>query len=696
MIKISIIIVNYNVKQYLEQALQSILKALAGITSEVYVVDNASTDDSTTMVKRLFPEVILIENKENVGFAKANNQALEKARGETICLINPDTLVREDTFRVCLEYLTNHPNVGAVGCKILNADGTLQLACRRSFPTPWVAFTKVTGLSKLFPKSKLFGKYNLTYLDPDRETEVEALSGAFMVIRKRAVNEAGLLDENFFLYGEDLDWCYRILNKGWKIIYIPTTQIIHYKGRSTQKSSFNSLKMFYGAMHLFVKKHFKKRWSFLPHWFLSIGIFMRSCISFSHRVLNRLLVPIIDIMFIQLGLVLALLEKFSHLKHWEAYRVVDIVYTFIWILCLYIMGLYKKGIYSSSKAITGVLIGLIMNASLTFFFPQYAFSRQVILVAGTLDCIFLSGWRLIIRFVSHIRIIPFFGTVGKTIIKRRTLIVGTGSVSQKILNRLNNQIDGGYEVIGFLGINKQDLCAQILQNKPILGTLQDLKEIAIEHNIQEVIFSPEAASYERILETVVKGKDLHLDFKMVPRNLDVVIGRISIDSLEDIILVDLDYKIFSDPNRIIKRFIDIIVPLILLPFLLPLTIYIYINPSLRFIKVQIYDGTGKPDYIWELRKNNKPVSSLLQYVPLYWEIFIGKMSLIGAEIVYWNKSQKHTSSGKGFKPGLTGLVQVNSKKNLSEKEKERYNLYYMRNYSLMLDFEIILRTIFHF
>ena len=224
MVNLSVIIVNYNVKVFLEQALHSILKALEGISSEVFVVDNASRDGSVALIKKKFPDIKLIENKKNVGFARANNQALQKAGGNVVCLINPDTLVSEDTFRICLDYLKTHKDVGMVGCKILNPDGTLQLACRRSFPTPWVAFSKVVGLNDLFPKSKLFGKYNLTYLDPEKTTEVDAISGSFMMIQKRAIDDIGLLDETFFLYGEDLDWCYRMGQAGWKIVYLPKTQ----------------------------------------------------------------------------------------------------------------------------------------------------------------------------------------------------------------------------------------------------------------------------------------------------------------------------------------------------------------------------------------------------------------------------------------------------------------------------------------
>ncbi|MEK7748968.1 MAG: glycosyltransferase family 2 protein, partial [Bacteroidota bacterium] len=246
-LQLSIIIVNYNVRDFLHHALISLRKATKGIRSEIVVVDNASDDGSTEMLRRRFPNVTLIASKQNLGFARANNLALKRARGAFLLLINPDTVVQEDTLRAMLEFFKNTPEAGLAGCKILNPDGTFQLACRRSFPTPWVAFTKIFGLSRLFPRSSWFGKYNLTYLSPEETYEVDAVSGSFMMLRKEVFEKVGGLDEEFFMYGEDLDWCYRIQQSGWKIYYAPLTQIIHYKGESTRRSSLDEIQTFYDA-----------------------------------------------------------------------------------------------------------------------------------------------------------------------------------------------------------------------------------------------------------------------------------------------------------------------------------------------------------------------------------------------------------------------------------------------------------------
>src|SRR3990172_4972493 len=233
---LSVIIVNYNVRDFLENALASAREAMKGIDGEVIVVDNASDDGSVEMVGRKFPGVRMVANDRNIGFAAANNIALRLSRGRYMLLLNPDTIVKEDTFQIIIRFLDTHPDAGLAGCRILNPDGTLQLACRRSFPTPWVAFTKISGLSALYPESRIFGKYNLGYLDPDRTYEVDAISGSFMAVRREAYEKAGGLDEEYFMYGEDLDWCYRIKQAGWKVYYVSGTRIIHYKGESVRRS----------------------------------------------------------------------------------------------------------------------------------------------------------------------------------------------------------------------------------------------------------------------------------------------------------------------------------------------------------------------------------------------------------------------------------------------------------------------------
>ena len=243
--KLSIIIVNYNVEYFLEQCVNSVLKALSEIKGEIIVVDNCSIDGSVEMVKNKFPEVNLIENKENTGFAKANNQAIEIASGEYILLLNPDTVVEEDTFTKCLEFLDHNVDVGGLGVKMIDGKGEFLPESKRGLPTPWVAFYKIFGLSSIFRKSRKFGRYHLSYLDKNKNHQIEILSGAYMLMRKSALDKVGFLDEKFFMYGEDIDLSYRLIKAGYLNYYYSDTSIIHYKGESTKKSSVNYVFVFY-------------------------------------------------------------------------------------------------------------------------------------------------------------------------------------------------------------------------------------------------------------------------------------------------------------------------------------------------------------------------------------------------------------------------------------------------------------------
>ncbi len=255
MCKLSIVIVNYNVKYFLEQCLLSIKMSVLPFPTEIFVVDNASSDDSVSYLKPKFPDVKFIENATNAGFSTANNMAVKQASGDYILLLNPDTVLGEYVLQNVFRVMEANPDIGACGVKMINGRGEFLPESKRGFPTPWASFCKIFGLSKLFPRTKNFDKYNLGYLNDNEAHYIDILSGAFMFIRKLALDKTGLLDETFFMYGEDIDLSYRITKAGFKNYYLPET-IIHYKGESTDKSGIRYVKTFYEAMSIFYKKHF--------------------------------------------------------------------------------------------------------------------------------------------------------------------------------------------------------------------------------------------------------------------------------------------------------------------------------------------------------------------------------------------------------------------------------------------------------
>ncbi|MFN3781667.1 MAG: glycosyltransferase family 2 protein, partial [Candidatus Kapaibacteriota bacterium] len=302
-IPLSIIIVNYNVRDFLVQCLNSIFNSRTNFLFEVIVVDNNSTDDSVEFLHKTFPMVNVIQLKTNYGFSYANNKGFEASKGKYLLFLNPDTVLQEDTLQTMYNFMEQTPNVGIAGCRVLNADGTLQLACRRGFPTPWVAFTKLFGLQKLFPKSKLFGRYNLTYLDPNEFSFVDSISGSFMFVRRELFAKLGGFDTSFFMYGEDLDLCYRAKKLGMEVAYVPTTSIVHYKGQSTIRSIIDNKYHFFKSMEIFSKKHFSN-----SKWFtfvIKLGIFLRQLLSklFAYKVELAFIVS--DLIVVNLSLLLA-------------------------------------------------------------------------------------------------------------------------------------------------------------------------------------------------------------------------------------------------------------------------------------------------------------------------------------------------------------------------------------------------------
>lgn len=285
-IDLSIIILNYNTKDLLRDCLKSVLAAEKnGFCFEVVVVDNASTDNSTAMVKKEFTQVKLIENQKNLGFAAGNNLAIPYTSGRYVLFLNPDTFVFAETFKKMLNFMENHSRVGAATCRVELLTGKLDEACHRGFPTPWNAFCHFTGLEKIFPKVKFFSGYTLSYLPLDKPHEIDACSGSFLLVRRKVGNKLGWFDEDYFWYGEDIDFCYRLKEAGWQVYYVPEVKIIHYKGvasgmkrqtrqisTATKETRKKALASSTEVMKIFYQKHYRKKYPPVVNWLVIQGI----------------------------------------------------------------------------------------------------------------------------------------------------------------------------------------------------------------------------------------------------------------------------------------------------------------------------------------------------------------------------------------------------------------------------------------
>ncbi|HKL07931.1 MAG TPA: glycosyltransferase [Bacteroidales bacterium] len=566
MVKLSVIIVNYNVKHFLEQCLLSVYKALENIPSEVFVVDNNSVDGSCALVKERFPKVKQIENKKNYGFSYANNQAIKKASGEYILLLNPDTVVEEDTFSKCIRFMDTTPETGGLSVKMIDGKGRFLPESKRSLPTPAVAFYKIFGLSKLVPKSKIFARYHLGHLRNDEMNEIEILPGAFMFLRKKALEKAGLLDETFFMYGEDIDLSYRITKAGFKNFYFPETTIIHYKGESTKKGSLNYVFVFYQAMIIFANKHFTQKNARLFSSLIHAAIYFRAFLSIINRSFKKLFLPVLDfiLFFTAFYFIEPVWEQFkfngqgSYPDTFLQYIVPG--YIIIWILSLWCNRGYTKNLklkYIITGVITGSVIILIFYALLP---TELRFSRALIII-GTFSSLILA---IIARYIAHF--IPFLPHRFISNQKFRMILVGLKDEIERV-KKILDQTKITPEIVGYVSPEQSSDAAYYL------GNLEQIEEVIKIHQINEIVFCAKNIPSHKIIHIMLKISGYDVDFKIAQPDTLSIIGSNSINTSGDLYAVDIN-SIAKEKNIQNKRAFDIISSLLILiisPFLLLLS-----------------------------------------------------------------------------------------------------------------------------
>jgi O-antigen biosynthesis protein len=540
-IDLSIIIVNYNVQAFLEALLRSVFKSKQNLQIEVIVVDNHSSDGSVEMIRKAYPQICLIVNDENSGFASANNQALQCYRGRYACLVNPDVLLQEDTLETMVSFMDQHPDVGAAGCKVLNPDGSLQLACRRKMPTPSSAFFKLSGLSRLFPQNRIIGAYNMTYLDPDINHDVDAISGSFMVVRRETIEEVGPLDDRFFMYGEDLDWLFRMGKNGWRVCYVPETRIVHYKGESSKISSRQLSIEFYRAMYLFSKKHRTgyglQIMTLLIQGLITSGIVIKGSTSFLVGLIRQIKLPLLDLCIINTTPLIATMLRIGRLTPLDEdtfipYLVVHGTYSIVWLSSLFSMDTYGVRRYSASAAAIAIILGFVIIAAITFFTPTFAFSRAVVLLALMMNLILIGGWRWI---------------VGRLIgAQRRTIIMGSDKMARAVHIHMKKDLSEVYQVIGFLD-SDQELIGTKIQDIEVYNGNGYLADTLDHHHIDEVIVASNTIPYQDILHLISACTRLGIGLKLVSDE------KQDDNQLKTFSLVEVGQDPFASIKRIIRR-----------------------------------------------------------------------------------------------------------------------------------------------
>jgi GT2 family glycosyltransferase len=519
---LSVIIVNYNVSYFLEQCLLSVRKAVRGLNAEVFVVDNNSVDGSVEMVRRRFPEVILFANQDNLGFSKANNQAIRQAQGKYVLLLNPDTVVEEDTFLRCFQYMEQHPEAGALGVKMMDGAGKFLPESKRGLPTPWVAFSKVFGLAALFPKSALFNQYHLGHLAHDQTHAIDILAGAFMFMRMEALQKVGLLDETFFMYGEDIDLSYRIKQGGYQVIYFPETRIIHYKGESTRKTSVNYVFMFYRAMMIFAEKHFSGRQAKVYSFLIRLAIYLRAVLAIVARGVKALLPLLVDGLCLGLGLyagamILDIPMPALQSKTW-------VTYFAVWLGAALFSGAYDPPtrLY---RLVRGMLVGSILIMAFSNVTTVGLEHKKHLLMGVLVGLAGMTSWRLFWHWTQY-----GHWRFGEPKVKR-IAVVG----SQKEVKRAATLL------------KQAGAHAPVAQFEPqhTAHDLQQIKEIIQIHRINEVIFCGKDLAVSQIIEWMVQIHNSSLEFKILPENSAYIIGSSSKNTRGDYYALHIEVNLLN-------------------------------------------------------------------------------------------------------------------------------------------------------
>jgi GT2 family glycosyltransferase len=514
---LSVVIVNYNVRYFLEQCLKSVRKASENISCETFVVDNNSADGSCSMVSISFPEVHLIRNSENEGFSAACNQAIRQSKGDYILLLNPDTVVEEDTFARCLSFMKSHPDAGAIGVKMLNGNGRLHPESKRALPTPSSAFFKISGLSGLFPRSGIFNRYYLGHLNSSETTEADVLSGAFMFIRREALDKTGLLDETFFMYGEDIDLSYRIIKAGFKNYYFPDVKIIHYKGESTPKGELNNTIHFYRAMLIFIGKHYKKSGYRPVLFFMGVAIYILATISVLKNLLIKYFLPLTDsvVIYLIFSIIIPVWGRFRFGDSYSYPGIFSHLIIPVFILTV-ILSVFFNGGYRlpsrTGRVIKGLITGSVIAMVLYALLPvHYRFSRMVVVLGSVSIVIIIPLLRLLLAIAGVKSVINPFARAGKTVIVSDK--DGYMKLSELIKSSREKQV-----IAGRVGISQDDL------GKEVLGNIRQIRDIIKINQITEVVFSTRRLTASQLIESMQLVADCNIDIRIAPPGEKILLG----------------------------------------------------------------------------------------------------------------------------------------------------------------------------
>jgi O-antigen biosynthesis protein len=540
-VQLSVIIVNYNVKYFLEHCLISVQAACQNIEAQIIVVDNNSTDGSVQLLHQKYPNVICIANTQNVGFAKANNQGVALARGQYVLFLNPDTIVPEDCFEKCLAQMQTDATIGGLGVHLIDGKGQYLPESKRGFPDAATAFFKIFGINNLFKKSAFINNYYMGHLAENNSNYVDVLVGCFLLMPKSLINKIGAFDEDYFMYGEDIDLSYKITKAGFKNYYLASTTVIHYKGESTKKGSLNYVKMFYNAMIIFAQKHLStaKQSTYIP--LLKTAIFLKAIIAYCTTFLKRIFFPIVDASIMLAALFFTKNYWATNVKQQANYKpeilfLFFTAYIFIWVISIFLNGGYDAPI-KKEKIIKGMAIGAVVALAIYGLLPEAnRFSRGITLFGAVASTIIM--WLL--RFV-----LQFFKIINGQLDTKQIITITDTTHEQEVIQLLKTA-----------GIDK-DIVSNIYTTNNSSAVFSQLKNIAQLYANSEIIFTYPALSFAQIIEQTIACGPQH-NYKIHAQGTESIIGSNSKNTAGDLYASDYHFAIATAAGRRNKRLFDVI------------------------------------------------------------------------------------------------------------------------------------------
>lgn len=652
---LSVIIVNYNVRHFLTNCLDSIQKSRhPDFDLQVIVVDNNSADGSVHVIRQSYPWVTLIENKENLGFAKANNQGFAIAGGQYILSLNPDTILQEDTLALCWQYMEQHPDCGVLGVKMIDGSGNFLPESKRGLPSLWNAFCKFSGLATLFPDKPLFSGYYLGNLDPDATQEVDVLCGAFMFFRAKALMPLNGFDEDYFMYGEDIDLSVRMHGASWKVVYFPQTRIIHFKGESSKKASFNYILHFYQSMSIYVGKHYKGWYGWLMRSFIRFAILFTAIISFvRHNLLDKLRIFADAFLLMAVQTVLKKLWAIYYFNNPDYYsNFPSVIHTIgtsaTWVFFLWFFGHYDKH-WKPGRQWTGIVFATLAILIIYSLLPSDWRSSRFLILAGAVFALITTAFT---RFLL-ISATRFFS--GKNN-RHSYIIIADFESAERIADAISVN-EPNATIAGYLYPSP----STDYDAGKFIGDVAQIREIVALYHADNIVFSSDEMTMQHILDMMVHP-DKEVRYLIAGSEASSVVGSESSSRQGLFFHAETSYRLSQGLYLRLKRGFDVSIAIIILIII--------------------------PFWLKRFQSNKKT------YLNMAWEVLKGKLS-------WFTYMEEPTASEVApllplIRPGVfavSGLL-MHPRIYPVLSDSHMVNQYYARNYSPFIDFHLLYEEIF--